>query len=204
MYFKTEEIQTPQLYQLLVNGVVPRPLAWVSTIDANGTSNIAPYSFFSVASVNPPVLSITAVPSRDKLAKDTLQNIIDTNQAVVHIVTEDVAEQMNASCADYPKGTSEIDELKLKTSQSQAVAPPSLAETKIRYECTLRQIIEVETSPGGGVLILLDVMGIFVDDAISQDGLIDATKINILGKLGGDDYSDSQVKRTLARPTLKP
>ena len=85
MFVNTESIETPQIYHMLVNGVVPRPIAWVSTLDKDGNSNLAPYSFFSVASVNPPVLTLTAVPARDKLAKDTLQNIIDSQEAVVHL-----------------------------------------------------------------------------------------------------------------------
>ena len=159
MFVNTENIQTPNIYQILVNGVVPRPIAWVSTVDKSGQSNLAPYSFFSVASVNPPVLTITAVPSQDKLSKDTLQNIIDTEEAVVHIVTKEFAETMNASCADYPAGTSEIEALKIKTIDSELVTAPSLEGTKVRYECKLHQIIEVSKTPGGGILICLTWLG---------------------------------------------
>lgn len=202
MFIDSTKIATPDIYQLLVNGVVPRPIAWISTLDNQGRSNIAPYSFFSVASVNPPVLTMTAVPSANKLAKDTLQNIIDTKEAVVHIVTEAFAELMNASCADYPAGSSEIEALNMPTEASQTVAAPSISGTPIRYECKLRKVIEVEKSPGGGILILLDVLGVHVDDNIRLENSIDSSKVNIIGKLGGNDYSDTEVKLSMARPQL--
>jgi len=202
MFVETESLETPQIYHMLVNGVVPRPIAWVSTLDKDGNSNLAPYPFFSVASVNPPVLTLTTVPARDKLAKDTLQNIIDSQEAVVHIVTQEFAQEMNASCADYPAGTSEIDALKLPIVTSELVAPPSIEGSKVRYECKLREVIDVAKSPGGGVLILLDVLGVFVDDSITVENSIDPAKFNVLGKLGGNDYSDTEVSLSMDRPQL--
>ena len=202
MFLTTQQIATPDIYQLLVNGVVPRPIAWVSTLDKNGNSNLAPYSFFSVASVNPPVLTVTAVPSREKPAKDTLQNILDTKEAVVHIVTSEFAASMNESCADYPAGVSEIDALGLANCPSEMVAPPSISDTKVRYECKLNQVIEVDKNPGGGMLILLDVVGVFVDESVLNDKSIDAAKLDVLGKLGGNDYSDTEVKKVMPRPSL--
>ncbi|SMF39100.1 NADH-FMN oxidoreductase RutF, flavin reductase (DIM6/NTAB) family [Alteromonadaceae bacterium Bs31] len=200
MFSITESIETPHIYQLLTNGVVPRPIAWVSTISKTGIANLAPYSFFSVASVNPPVLTVTTVPARNKLAKDTLQNILDTQEAVVHIVTSELAESMNASSGNFSSDTSEIDALMLKTVASELVTPPSIAATKIRYECTLRELIEVEPDPGGGMLIMLNVLGVYVDDSILDGNKIDPAKTTILGKLGGNDYSDTAVKTVLLRP----
>lgn len=202
MFLTTQQITTPDIYQLLVNGVVPRPIAWVSTLDKEGNSNLAPYSFFSVASVNPPVLTVTAVPSREKPAKDTLQNILDTKEAVVHIVTSEFADSMNQSCADYPAGVSEIDALDLANCPSEMVAPPSISGTKVRYECKLNQVVEVAQNPGGGMLILLDVLGVFVDESVLNDQSIDAVKLDVLGKLGGNDYSDTEVKKVMPRPSL--
>ncbi|TCS41157.1 flavin reductase family protein [Reinekea marinisedimentorum] len=200
MFIKTDNIETPNIYQLLTNGIVPRPIAWVSTLSKDGTSNLAPYSFFSVASVNPPVLTVTAVPARDKPVKDTLQNLMDTGEAVVHIVTDDFADQMNDSCKAFPADTSEIDALQITTVASELVAPPSIAGSKIRYECKLREVLNVTPTPGGGMLIMLDVLGVFVDDAVSEGSKINPSKINVLGKLGGNDYSDTAVKAVLLRP----
>ncbi len=200
MFTTTQAIETPKIYQLLTNGVVPRPIAWVSTISKAGTSNIAPYSFFSVASVNPPVLTITTVPARDKPVKDTLQNILDTREAVVHIVTDEFAEIMNASCKGFPADTSEIEALQLTTVASELVAPPSIAGTKVRYECSLRDVIEVSPSPGGGMLVMLDVLGVYVDDAVLAGDKINPAKLRILGKLGGNDYSDTRVEAVMLRP----
>lgn len=200
MFIKTDNIETPNIYQLLTNGVVPRPIAWVSTMSKDGTANLAPYSFFSVASVNPPVLTVTAVPARNKLIKDTLQNVMDTGEAVVHVVTEEFADSMNSSCAGLPADTSEFDMFEIETVASQLVAPPSIAGSKVRYECKLREVVEVTPTPGGGMLIMLDVLGVFVDDTVSEGNKINPAKINVLGKLGGNDYSDTSVKAVLDRP----
>jgi flavin reductase (DIM6/NTAB) family NADH-FMN oxidoreductase RutF len=200
MFKDISELETPEIYQYLTHGVVPRPIAWVSTQDKSGTSNLAPYSFFSVASVNPPVLTITSVPARDKTEKDTLKNLLDTQEAVIHIVTEDMIESMNQSCAHLASGVSEIETIGIETIPSQRVQPPSITNTRFRFECRLKDTLELSRQPGGGILILLDVIGIFVDDGLMTESGIQSELHKVVGKLGGDDYSDTNAKFKLTRP----
>jgi len=200
MYIDTQNANPVELYQLLTGGIIPRPIAWISTQNAQGLSNIAPYSFFSVASCNPPVLTFTNVPSRDVLSKDTLTNLKATKECVVHIVSASQIDVMNATCANFSSEQSEIDELAIETVASQNVKPPSVKGALVRYECILRETITISEQPIGGVLVLLDVVAIYVDDAIIKENIIQPKLLNSIGKLGGNDYSHSHADITLARP----
>lgn len=200
MYIATQDSTPIELYQLLTGGIIPRPIAWISTQNAQGLTNLAPYSFFSVASCNPPVLTFTNVPSRDLLTKDTLANLLETKECVVHIVPAEQADLMNASCANFSSTQSEIDEIGIETTASYKVSPPSIKAAAVRYECTLREVITISDKPVGGVLVLLDVVAIHVDDSVLQDNIIQANLLDTIGKLGGDNYCYSKEDITLPRP----
>lgn len=200
MFYAIHDLETPEIYHHLVHGVVPRPIAWVSTLSKEGVSNLAPYSFFSVASVNPPVLTVTAVPARDKLQKDTLANLLETQECVVNVVTEELLQPMNESCADYAHNQSEIEAVGIETIASESVKPAGVQASKVRFECKLRDTLNISNQPAGGILILLDVIGIHIDESVAKDGKIDGKALNALGKLGGNDYSTTAEQITLARP----
>ena len=109
MFLEIAKIDTSQeIYHLLVGGVCPRPIAWISSQSSKGVMNLAPYSFFTVASCNPPVLSITHITPMDRLAKDTLINLQETKECVVNIVSSEQVDKMNITCADYPHDASEF------------------------------------------------------------------------------------------------
>jgi flavin reductase (DIM6/NTAB) family NADH-FMN oxidoreductase RutF len=165
-------------------------------------ANIAPYSFFTVASCNPPVLSVTQVNPRDKANKDTLSNLLATKQCVVNIVSHDLVEQMNQSCANYPRNISEFDAVNITKVNSQLVAVPSVADAKVRYECTLREVITISDEPSGGKMMLLDVLGICINDEVLINGYIDPARLDAVGKMGGDYFSTSKDKFVLKRPQL--
>ncbi|GAB6068986.1 flavin reductase family protein [Thiomicrorhabdus hydrogeniphila] len=200
MYIETQNATPPELYQLLTGAIIPRPIAWISTQNSQGLSNLAPYSFFSVASCNPPVLTFTNVPSRDLLTKDTLANLMQTKECVVHIVPANQADNMNATCTSFTAQQSEIDELNIETIPSQKVKPPSVKGVAVRYECKLREAITISEQPIGGVLVLLDVVAIYVDDKVLKDNIIQADLLDTIGKLGGNDYCHSHADLTLIRP----
>lgn len=202
MLFKTDSIPPLELYRLLVGGIIPRPIAWVSTQNSAGLSNLAPYSFFSVASCNPPVLTITNVASQSKVAKDTLNNLLQTKECVVNIVSASQVEAMNQTCAAYSEEQSEIDEIGIPTIASQTVAPLSVKASVVRYECKLRETITLSEKPMGGVLILLDVVAISVDESVVKEGMINADLLDSVGKLGGNDYCNAKADLTLLRPEL--
>lgn len=200
MNITTKELNPVELYQLLTGGIIPRPIAWISTQNSQGLTNLAPYSFFSVASCNPPVLTFTNVPSREVLTKDTLANLLETKECVVHIVPAYQAELMNASCASFSSDKSEIDEIGIETEVSHKVNPPSIKEALVRYECTLREVITISEKPIGGVLVLLDVVQIHIDDSVINDNIIQADLLNTIGKLGGNYYCYSKQDINLPRP----
>ena len=190
------------VYSYLVGGISPRPIAWISTLSNEGVSNIAPYSFFTVASCQPAVLSVTQVNPSDKANKDTLTNLLATKECVVNIVSYALVEQMNQSCANYPNNVSEFDEASIERVPSQLVNPPSVAASKVRYECKLREVITISDEPSGGKMMLLDVVGIFIDDAALVNGYIDPTRLDAVGKMGGDYFSTTKDKFVLKRPQL--
>mgnify|MGYP001049657391 CR=1 FL=1 len=200
MWKNTSELEAVELYQLLTGGVIPRPIAWVSTENRDGLTNLAPYSFFSVASCNPPILTITNVPSRDTLAKDTLANLMQTKECVVNIVTHAEVQNMNASCAAMPRDKSEIDEIGIATVPSKSVKVVGVKNAPVRYECKLRESITLSEKPIGGVLILLDVVAIYADQDKFNENLLQADLIDAVGKLGGNDYCRAKTEITLARP----
>ena len=202
MFLDLTDNSNHSVYSYLVGGISPRPIAWVSTLSEKGVANIAPYSFFTVASCNPPVLSVTQVNPRDNANKDTLNNLLATKECVVNIVSHSLVEQMNQSCADYPRDVSEFDAANIQRTPSQLVSVPSVAASKVRYECKLREVITISDEPSGGQMMLLDVVGIFLDDTVLVNGYIDPTRLDTMGKMGGDYFSTTKDKFALKRPQL--
>ena len=200
MIFDTSDLDNQMLYRLLVGGVTPRPIAWISTISSEGIHNIAPYSFFNVASCNPPVLWYSQVMPRDGINKDTLNNLLATGECVVHIVSEDQLVAMNQSCANLPPDQSEFDFAAIESIASQLVTPRSVKASLIRYECTLREVLPISSLPGGGTAVLLDVKLVAIDDSIWSDNQIDQQTLKSVGKLGGDWFSWTRELTVLRRP----
>ncbi|WP_373018560.1 flavin reductase family protein [Thiomicrorhabdus sp.] len=204
MFIESSQLSTQQIYPLLVGGVVPRPIAWISTRSEEGVDNLAPYSFFTVVSCNPPVLCVTQVNPGDRHDKDTLVNLKQTSECVVNVVSAELAEMMNASCADYPQQISEFEAVGIEPIESHHVNPLSVKQAKVRYECRLREVVTISEQPAGGKMMLLDVVGFYVDDDIYANGMIDSKGLNAVGKLGGNDYSTIQDQFALQRPVLNP
>ena len=202
MDFDPTTLPPQHCYQLMVGAIVPRPIAWISTIDEHGTSNLSPFSFFTVASVNPPVLAFNQVTPRDGTEKDTLRNLKTTRQCVVNIVSQPLVDVMNASCANYPPGVSEFSAVGIPSVNSDCVKAPGVADAPVRFECTLRDVISIGNGPMGGQLVLLDVVHISVKDDLLQDGKIRPDLLQAVGKMGGDDYSTTDERFSLARPVL--
>lgn len=203
MHFDPAQLDSNTVYQLLVGSIVPRPIAWISTISAEGVANLAPYSFFTVASCQPPVLSVTQVNPRTKLAKDTLANLRATGSCVVNIVNAALAETMNATCAEYPAGTSEFNAVGIASIPGVVVAAPGVEAAPVRFECRLRQVIEVAPGPSGGAMMLLDVVHISVADSVLADGRIAPHLLDAVGKLGGNYYTNIRERFEMVRPMFQ-
>lgn len=198
----TENLSGPACYQLLTGAVVPRPIAWISTLSSEGIPNLAPFSFFTVASVYPPVLAVTQVNPRNKPEKDTLVNVRATRECVVNVVSHTLLNEMNRSSGEYPAGVNEFEIAGLETVASQRVNVPGVALAPARFECRLREIITVGTTPSAGQMMLLDVVHFSVDDRCLNGETIDSRLLDAIGKLGGDGYSTTRDRLDLARPQV--
>lgn len=203
MNFDPLAIEPTQCYRLMVGSIIPRPIAWISSLSSADVLNLAPYSFFTVASCNPPVLAVTQVNPRDRAAKDTLTNLRATKECVVNIVSENLASIMNASCGAYPADVSEFAALDIESEPSHLVAVAGVKAAAVRFECTLRDIIEVSSLPMGGTMMFLNVVNIYVNESVLSDGQIAPYLLDAVGKLGGDLYSTTRERFEMPRPVLK-
>ena len=202
MYFSTQDLPALNLYRLMAGGVVPRPIAWVATRSSAGTDNLAPFSLFTIASVQPPVLAITHLNPSNRPHKDTLANLLQTKDCVVSIPATSQLDAMNASAAEYPADISEFAALNIASIASQQVAALGVQGASVRYECRLREVINISDKPLGGCLILLDVLGVDVDESVLHEGTIAPGKLQALGKLGGDLYCTTADRHERARPPV--
>ncbi|PMG08548.1 flavin reductase [Vibrio breoganii] len=189
MDFDISELESQDKYRLLNGGVTPRPIAWISTCSAEGIDNLAPYSFFTVASCNPPVLLYTQVTQRSGIDKDTLQNLKETGECVVNIVGSSLLEKMNSTSAALDAVVSEFDHANIEHTTSNTVRPLSVKDSPIRYECHLRDIISLGDHPAGGTIVLLDVKSVYVRDDLYVDGVINQQQVDTVGKMGGNDFN---------------
>ena len=186
--------------KLLVGAVVPRPIAFVSTLSAEGALNLAPFSYFTVASSNPPVICFTPIIRRDGSKKDTLVNIEATGEFVVNVVSEEIAAQMNVCSGEYPPEVDEFSVSGLTPVPSDLVKPPRVKESRVNMECRLVQIVQISGKPGGGSLVLGEVVRFHVDGGIVSGDSIDPDKLRPVGRMGGPTYVRTTDRFDLERP----
>ena len=188
-------------YQLLVGSVVPRPIAWVSTIASDGTPNVAPFSFFMGVTVNPPTLAISTGLKRG-VKKDTLFNVEQSGELVVNIVIEELGEQMNTTSGDFPPDVDEFQVAGLTPAPSKRVRPPRVAESPINIECVLKQVVYVGNEGSqSGLIIAEAVLWHIRDDLPSPQNTIDVAKLHAIGRLSGNWYTRTQDLYEITRPT---
>jgi len=197
------EIPDQEAYRILIASIVPRPIAWVSTISASGITNLAPFSFFNGVCSSPPALLFCPATPADREAKDTLRNIHETRQFVVNIVTESNVAKANQTSAPYPRDVSEFAAAGLTPLPSAVVRPPRVAESPIQLECELIQIVPVgEVRPGSGnVVIGRLVYAHIAEEAWDASRHIDINKVQPVSRLAGNDYAPVRDIFTLKRPT---
>lgn len=178
-------------HKLMIGSIVPRPIAFVSTKSDDGILNLAPFSYFNGVCSNPP--TIMFAPARrgyDGLTKDTLNNIQDTNEFVVNIVSEDFVKPMVACATDYEKDVDEFEISNLTPADSLKVAPPLVKESKVSFECQLNTIVEIgKAEPGAGFVVIGTIVMFHVDDKVYKDGRIDLKELNPVGRLAGNSYT---------------
>jgi flavin reductase (DIM6/NTAB) family NADH-FMN oxidoreductase RutF len=194
-------IETPQnIYKLLVGSVVPRPIAFVSSVSPAGMRNLAPFSFFTVASSNPPVIVFQNSVRAGGGTKDTIGNIRETGEFVVNVVSEDFAREMNTTSADVPPDVDEWELSGLTPVASLVVKPQRVKESRIHLECRLLQIVAVSEKPLGGSLILGEVLRFHIADEVFENFRIDPEILRPIGRMGGPTYSRCVDRFDMPRP----
>lgn len=199
MRFDVSNLTPAENYKFLIGGILPRPIAWVSSISNEGLVNLAPFSFFTVASANPPILCFNPMYDADAKAKDTLRNIREQGEFVVNTVSATHLEVMNKSCHQVPPEVDEFSYANIQKSESHFVKPPRVADAVVSYECRLNQIVDLGDQPLSGHLILGDVLAVHVADKAWVEDKIDSSQLDAIARMSGDDYSLTRDKVQLER-----
>lgn len=201
MTIDPDKQESADIYKLMTGIIVPRPIAFVSTLNAAGGRNLAPFSFFTAISANPPVICFSPMlRGRDATKKDTLRNIEATKEFVVNIVSEDLAAKMNICSAEFPPEIDEFQASGLTPLPSEVVRPPRVKESGIHMECMLFQIIHVSARPLGGSIVLGEVVRFHIDDRLFKDYRIDPELLLAIGRMGGPAYVRTTDRFDMARP----
>lgn len=171
--------------------VMPRPIGWISSCDKLGNVNLAPYSFFNAIAYTPPQVMFSATAGHEQGGyKDSLANIKETGEFVCNLVSYEMREQMNKSSVPAPHGTNELELAGLESLPSSIVAPPRVAGCPGHLECTLSQIVELESGDADipATMVIGKVVGIHIDDAKIVDGIVDMSAMNMIARLGYRGY----------------
>jgi flavin reductase (DIM6/NTAB) family NADH-FMN oxidoreductase RutF len=186
-----KEIATGKLHGYLLGAIAPRPIAFASTIDANGNPNLSPFSFFNVFGSNPPILIFSpARRVRDNTIKDTLENALETKEVVINVVNYAIVQQMSLSSTEYPKGINEFDKAGFTMLPSDEIKPFRVAESPVQFECKVKDVIFTGEEGGAGNLIICEVVKIHIsEDVLADDGSIDQHKIDLVARAGGSYYT---------------
>lgn len=205
----SSEIPHDELYGILLNSVAPRPIAWVSTLSASGQPNLAPFSFFNVLCVDPPLLGFSPGLRQPRQTdashgepKDTLRNIRETKEFVVNVVTYDLLRPMNVTSGEYDPSVNEFELAKVTPVPSRLVKPARVGESPVSFECTLHQILDFSPAPTSGSLVIGAIVAIHLDDAHIKDGRLDRNSLDLIGRMGGIQYTRTTERVELARPKI--
>ncbi len=185
-----KEIPIPQLFGTMLGAIGPRPIAFASTVSADGKPNLAPFSFFNGFGANPPILVFS--PSRrgrDNTTKHTYDNIKQVPEVVINVVTYNMVQQTSLASSDFPEGVSEFKKVGFTEEASDIVKPARVKESPVQMECKVLQVIETGHEGAAGNLVICEIVKIHIDpDILDEFGKIDPHKIDLVGRMGGDYY----------------
>jgi len=192
----------PNVYKVMVGSIVPRPIAFVSTVSPEGIFNLAPFSFFTAASMNPPVVCFCPLRKANGRPKDTLNNIEHTGEFVVNIVSEEFIRQVNTTSAEFPADVDEFQVSGLTPVPGDLVKAPRVKESHVSMECRLFRIFEISNKPSGGSIVTGEIVRLHVDDAYIENYQIDPGKLKAVGRMAGATYVRTADRFDLVRPTV--
>lgn len=188
---KADSLSVSERQSFLTTAVAPRPIAFASTVDAEGRVNLSPFSFFNVFSANPPIMVFS--PSRrgrDGTTKHTYENVKQVPEVVINIVNYPMVEQMSLTSTEYDAGVNEFEKAGFTEIASTLIKPPRVAESPVAFECSVDQIIELGTEGGSGNLVIARVEMIHVnEDYLDESGKLDPSKMNLVARMGGNWYA---------------
>lgn len=197
MILDPQTLSASAVYRFLIGVVVPRPIAFVSTIGSHG-ANVAPFSYFMPIGSRPPLLGVS-IGLREGEVKDTLANIRETGDFVINVVTETIAERMVRASGDWPQDVDEFEVAGFTRVASDRVRSPRVAESPVNLECRLFR----EVALGDSTLVVGELVWAHVDEALLDDGRVDVEKLRPVGRLGGDGYSLVRDVLHLPRPKVE-
>jgi flavin reductase (DIM6/NTAB) family NADH-FMN oxidoreductase RutF len=207
------ELPHRELYNILISAVVPRPIAWVSSLSASGQPNLAPFSFFNAVCSKPPLLAFAPgmrAPRRpavetggDWEQKDTLRNVRETGEFVINLVTYELAEAMNLTSGDYDSSVDEFELAKVASASSKVVRPRRVAESPVSFECKLHQILDFNPEPEGGSLVIGQIVLIHINDEHIKQGRLDRNSLDLIGRMGGMQYTRTTERFEIVRPKVE-
>jgi flavin reductase (DIM6/NTAB) family NADH-FMN oxidoreductase RutF len=196
-----QKLSPRESYPWLINAINPRPIAWVSTISADGQTNLAPFSFFQGVCASPPTLLFTGANDRTGRKKDTIHNVEQVPEFVVNVVPYALREPMNLTSAALPHGESEFEKFNIAMTPASLVRPPRVAASPVSFECKLDRIVRVGEGPLAGNVVFGTVLCAHVSEDVITDGAIDPRKLDTIGRMGGDYYTRTTELFTIKRPT---
>ncbi len=179
-----------EIYKLLIGSVLPRPIALVTSADSSGVVNAAPFSFFNVVGTEPPLVGISCMRKPDGMMKDTARNILEQNEFVVHVVSEDNISMVNETAVDFPPEQSEVKMIGFHLLPSLVIQVPRIKETKIQMECQLYRHLPVggtKERPNTDFLIG-EIVRFHLDDGLYSAGRIDVETLQPVGRMAGTAY----------------
>ena len=202
MLLDFEKLSPREAYPWLLNAINPRPIAWVSTISADGRTNLAPFSFFQGVCANPPTLLFTGANDRTGRKKDSIVNVEQVPEFVVSVVPYALREPMNLSSAPLPHGESEFEKFNIASAPSLKVRPPRVAASPVAFECKLDRIVRIGEGPLAANVVFGTVLCLHVSETVlGADGQLDPHKLDTIGRMGGDFYTRTTELFTIKRPT---
>lgn len=187
-----KKLPQPELHNILLTAVAPRPICFASTIDKDGNVNLSPFSYFNVFSSNPPVLVFSPARSgRNNSLKHSHQNVKEVAEVVINVVNYDMVEQMSLSSTAYDKGVNEFIKAGFTEVPSAIVKPPRVGEAPVSFECEVTEVIELANTPGAGNLVLCKVLQIHINEDYFTNNELDTKKLDLVGRMGGSWYTRS-------------
>jgi flavin reductase (DIM6/NTAB) family NADH-FMN oxidoreductase RutF len=184
--FDMQDLDGVDRYKLMTGLIVPRPIGWVGSVAADGTKNLAPYSYFNAVAATPPTVIFSTGRPQGRI-KDSLANVIATGEFTLSIVDEDLTDAMHASSATYPPEIDEFAEVQLTAAWGEVVAAPFVAEARAALECRVNQIVDLG-DPASASVVFGDVLRIHVADEVLDGTRINHRKLRAVGRIAGTTY----------------